>query len=127
MAKCNPKLFFKTYQQSKSQTMFTTRLAIQSSRLAVRNLSSKPFVGAFLKEDEVTGRVLTVLKTVKFVPSTVNAETKFADLDFDSLLKKDLIAKLSAEFAVKIPDEVTDGFHSVPIVVKYFSTHPKAR
>ncbi len=107
--------------------MFSRRIIAQSGRVAFRNFSAQPFAGSLLPVDHVTERVVNVVKSVKFAPPTVNESTNFADLEFDSLLRQDLNEKLAAEFCVKVPQEIAEGFTSVSAAVKYFSSHPKAR
>jgi acyl carrier protein len=107
--------------------MFSRKIVAQSGKIVVRNFSAQPFAGSLLPVDHVTDRVVKVVKTVKFAPPTVNPNTQFSDLEFDSLLRQDLNEKLAAEFCVKVPQEVAEGFTSVAAAVNYFSSHPKAR
>lgn len=101
-----------------------------AGKTSVRRLSTKVnvFPGAFLNSDSVADRVVNVVKTVKFTPRDIDLAHSFtADYKFDSLLKKDLLAKLEEEFCLKIPSEVAKDLVTVRAVVDYFSTHPKAR
>lgn len=80
-----------------------------------------------LPSTNVSARVLSVLKNIRCVPPSVTANTKFSDLGFDSLIKKDLCNLLENEFCVEVPAKDAANFHSAQDVTKYFSNHPKAR
>lgn len=84
--------------------------------------------GSYLPADDVTNRVLNVVKSIKSTPRTISVESHFTvDLGFDSLLRKDVLSKLEEEFCVPVPAPTADSILSVHSAVKYFSSHPKAR
>lgn len=93
-----------------------------------RAASSSAPQGSFLTAADVTARVLNVVKTIRSVPPTVSADAKFAELGFDSMIRKELWTKFEDEFCVEVPPQDAErAFVSVADVSKYFSSHPKAR
>ena len=80
-----------------------------------------------LNSSHVSSRVLNVVKTIRCVPDNMAATTKFNDVGFDSLYRKDLAAKLQAEFRVDLTEKDVANFHNCEDVTKFFSSHPKAR
>jgi acyl carrier protein len=108
--------------------MFRLRRTIAASAFPIRKLSINIYPGGFLNADDVTTRVVDVVKSVKFAPEKVDLSAALGtDLKFDSFLRKDLYAKLEKEFCVKIPSKITEDLVTVRAIVDYFSTHPKAR
>lgn len=83
--------------------------------------------GTFLPAEDVSERVLNVLKSIKSVPPTVDANQTFAELGFDSLLKKDFWTKLEDEFCVEIAEKDAAGFKSATDASTFIGKHPKAR
>ena len=90
-----------------------------------RSLSSVP--GSFLATEDVSERVLNVLKSIKSVPPTVETGHSFAELGFDSLIKKDFWTKLEDEFCVEISEKDATSFKSGADASAFISKHPKAR
>ena len=91
-----------------------------------RNLSSVP-KSAYLSSSDVSNRVLSTLKSMKYTPSTVNETSSFSSLEFDNSLVDEAIDLLSAEFCVSIENKTAKSITGVSEAIKYFSTHPKAR
>ena len=83
---------------------------------------------AYLPTAVVTSRVIEVVKSVRSAPRSVEVGDHFvATYGFDSLVRKDLAAKLEAEFCVTVPPKDAENMLSVAEVVAYFAMHPKAR
>lgn len=80
-----------------------------------------------LPSAQVSQRVLSVVKTIRCVPPSLSATQKFSELGFDSLYRKDLHAKLEAEFRVDVAEKDAANFHCADDVTKFFAAHPKAR
>ncbi len=93
--------------------------------VARRGFSSVP--ATFLAADEVTSRVLGVMKSIKSVPPTVAPESSFAELGFDSLIRKDFWMKLEDEFCVEISSKDATAFKSAGDAASFIAKHPKAR
>lgn len=84
--------------------------------------------GSYLPKEVVSARVLNVLRTIKPVPENVTLEQNFAsDLQFDSMLRRELNTKLSDEFCIHLTGADSDKFVNGNSVVGFFSKHPKAR
>ena len=83
-----------------------------------------------LSKDEVTARVLEVVKNMdKVDPSKVNAEscdfTK--DLGLDSLDTVEVVMAFEEEFQLEIPDDEADKIASCQQAIEYISQHPMAQ
>ena len=52
-------------------------------------------------------------------PATITAETRFEDLNADSLDVVEVIMALEDEFGIEIPDEVAEKFKNIGDVVDY--------
>lgn len=112
--------------------MFAGRLLKQSAgrlgRAAFSAAASEAPAGSFLDANEVTRRVLSVVRSVKPCPENVTVEHNFAgDLQFDSMLRKGLNDSIAEEFCLHISDADREKFVSGAAVIKYISKHPKAR
>jgi acyl carrier protein len=82
----------------------------------------------YLPKPEVLCRILSVVSNVRGAPSKIPENAFFAtDLQFDNVLRADLMTKLENEFRVSFPAGKANNFSSIPSCVEYFSTHPKAR
>mmetsp|Transcript_7451 Transcript_7451/g.7673 ORF Transcript_7451/g.7673 Transcript_7451/m.7673 type:complete len:102 (-) Transcript_7451:210-515(-) len=94
---------------------------------SIRRFSSVP-PQAFLPVSDIRSRVL---ETLQSIPSSSKAATEnshlVADLGFDSLLRKEFVMKLEAEFCVSIPATKATSILSIPDAIQFFSQHPKAR
>jgi len=107
-----------------------TRRLLQ--RLAVGGPVRRAFASAppaaFVPVQEVTSRVLNVVQGLKYAPESVAVDAHFVkDLEFDSLITKDLIEKLGAEFCVPVPAKEADKMVTAQAAVDFFAQHPKAR
>ena len=105
--------------------MLVRGIQITGRTLGRAHFSSVP--GTFLAAEEVTSRVLDVMKSIKSVPPTVAPEHSFSELGFDSLIRKDFWTKLEDEFCVEIPSKDATAFKSGGDAVAYLVKHPKAR
>ena len=83
--------------------------------------------GTYLPADEVTGRVMDVMRTIKSVPPTADAAQSFSELGFDSLIRKDFWTKLEDEFCVEIAEKDASAFKSAADASAFIAKHPKAR
>jgi acyl carrier protein len=84
---------------------------------------------SYLNEGEVTARVINVITSIRSSPPCVHPNSYYVrDLNFDSMIRNELVGKLSNEFCVPISDDVADSITiSVAGTIKYFASHPKAR
>ena len=102
-----------------------------ASRLSIRRLSSmaQPYPAqCLLPHDEVLARVQSVVSSIRSAPENVSQNATFCvDLEFDSLLIKEVIQKLGDEFCVAIPASDANKLYGVSEATKYFASHPKAR
>jgi acyl carrier protein len=102
-------------------------VARRSVAVVGRRCMSSPAAG-LVPEAAVTARVLDVVQGLKWAPESVAVDAHFVnDLEFDSLIQKDLIEKLGAEFCVSIPHKDAKGIVTVKAAVDFFAAHPKAR
>ncbi len=85
--------------------------------------------GSFLDKDEVTERVLSVVKSFpKIDPSKVNPNVHFQkDLGLDSLDTVEIVMALEEEFAMEIPDKEADKIDSCTLAIDYIASHPMAK
>ncbi|QIW99629.1 hypothetical protein AMS68_005147 [Peltaster fructicola] len=86
---------------------------------------------AGLNEEEVTGRILDLLKNFDKVqdPSKVPlaASSHFTkDLGLDSLDTVEVVMAIEEEFSIEIPDKEADAIHSVNEAVAYILNQPDA-
>ena len=97
---------------------------------ARRMLSTAADVPAacFLPAEQVSARVIDVVRSFKAAPPTVSASSSFVpDLGFDSMMVNDLIGRLGAEFCVDVPASAADSFYGIKEATAFFTSHPKAR
>mmetsp|Transcript_6068 Transcript_6068/g.18368 ORF Transcript_6068/g.18368 Transcript_6068/m.18368 type:complete len:132 (-) Transcript_6068:2353-2748(-) len=88
------------------------------------------YADAALTKDEVTARVLEVVKNMEKVdPAKVNAEscdfTK--DLGLDSLDTVEVVMAFEEEFQLEIPDDEADKIASCQQAIEYIAQHPMAK
>jgi acyl carrier protein len=83
--------------------------------------------GCYLPKEDVTARVLEVVKRTREFEEVKPSAHFVADLKLDSALRRSLTAELGREFCVKVPVEASEGMLSVEDVVNYFGSHPRAR
>lgn len=84
---------------------------------------------AGLSRDEVTGRIMDLLKNFDKVNDTskLNAESHFHnDLGLDSLDTVEVVMAIEEEFSIEIPDKEADAIHSVKQAVEYILAQPDA-
>ncbi|KAF7578020.1 hypothetical protein PtrM4_022600 [Pyrenophora tritici-repentis] len=84
---------------------------------------------AGLSQDEVTGRIMELLKNFDKVQDTskLNAESHFHnDLGLDSLDTVEVVMAIEEEFSIEIPDKEADAIHSVKQAVDYIMAQPDA-
>ncbi|KAJ3694093.1 hypothetical protein LUZ60_009573 [Juncus effusus] len=85
--------------------------------------------GSFLDKDEVTDRVITVVKNFQKVdPSKVSPNAHFQkDLGLDSLDAVEIVMALEEEFGFEIPDNEADKIDSIKVAVDFITSHPQAK
>ena len=85
--------------------------------------------GSFLEKDDVTGRVLDVVKNFpKVSPDAVKESSNFiTDLGLDSLDEVEMIMHVEEEFCIEISDNESEKIHSVQDAIEYVLTHPNAK
>jgi NADH dehydrogenase (ubiquinone) 1 alpha/beta subcomplex 1 len=83
----------------------------------------------FLNKDEVTDRVVSVVKNfAKVDAGKVTPTSAFAsDLGLDSLDTVEVVMAMEEEFAVEIPDAEADKIQSIPEAVSYLASNPNAK
>eukprot|EP00298_Acanthocystis_sp_HF-20_P013892 c20551_g2_i2.p1 GENE.c20551_g2_i2~~c20551_g2_i2.p1 ORF type:complete len:120 (+),score=42.18 c20551_g2_i2:52-411(+) len=84
---------------------------------------------AFLSKDNVTERVLSVIKGFDRVePAKVTAAAHFTnDLGLDSLDAVELLMAVEEEFCIEIPDNDAEKILSTADAIKYICSHPHAK
>lgn len=85
--------------------------------------------GGFLPKDEVSSRVLDVVKNFQNVdPAKVTPTSHFInDLGLDSLDTVEMVMAFEDEFAVEIPDAEAEKIHTVEQAVTYIASHSQAK
>jgi len=85
--------------------------------------------GSFLSKDEVTERIINVLKKHEKVdPNKVSPSSHFVnDLALDSLDSTEVVMEVENEFGIEIPDEEAFKLQSVDDCIKYISSNPMAK
>ncbi|XRB23593.1 acyl carrier protein [Pseudoscourfieldia marina] len=83
---------------------------------------------SFLGKDEVTERILSVVKDFgKVEEGKLSPTAHFnKDLGLDSLDAVEVVMALEEEFAIEIPDAEADRILSVGDAVTYITAHPHA-
>lgn len=87
-----------------------------------------PFLQTFLDKDEVTSRVVAVLKNFEKVdPTKVTPTAHFVnDLGLDSLDIVEVCMALEEEFVITIADAEAEKIFTVEDAVNFVATHPNA-
>ncbi|KAJ4970789.1 hypothetical protein NE237_003888 [Protea cynaroides] len=82
-----------------------------------------------LDKEEVTTRVVEVLKSIPFVdPAKVSPVAKFKDdLHLDTLDNVEVMMAVEEEFAVDISDSEASKFSTTAHLIDYIATHPQAK
>jgi acyl carrier protein len=100
----------------------------KAARRLLSSSSSAVPAACYLPSEEVTGRVINVVRSFKSAPPVISPECSFGpDLEFDSMMMKELVERLGEEFCVDIPASNGNNINGVKEAVAYFSAHPKAR
>ncbi|OVA05990.1 Acyl carrier protein (ACP) [Macleaya cordata] len=83
----------------------------------------------FLGKEEVTTRVVDLLKSIPFVdPAKVSPTANFKnDLQMDMLDNVGVMMAVEEEFALNIPDDEANKFSTTAHLIDYISTHPQAK
>ncbi|RMY85564.1 hypothetical protein D0861_06393 [Hortaea werneckii] len=76
-----------------------------------------------LSQDEVTGRILDLLKNFDKLAPTAHFTN---DLGLDSLDTVEVVMAIEEEFSIEIPDKEADAIHSVNQAVDYIMAQPDA-
>ncbi|KAI4789065.1 acyl carrier protein [Aureobasidium sp. EXF-8846] len=121
-----------------------TRRVAPSSFLPSTTAAPSTFVSAVrcysahagLSKDEVSGRILDLLKNFDKVrnppdptllPQPLSAQSHFTnDLGLDSLDTVEVVMAIEEEFSIEIPDKEADAIHSVNQAVEYILSQPDA-
>ncbi|KAI4791196.1 acyl carrier protein [Aureobasidium sp. EXF-8845] len=114
-----------------------TRRVAPSSFLPSTTAAPSTFVSAVrcysahagLSKDEVSGRILDLLKNFDKVSdaSKLSAQSHFTnDLGLDSLDTVEVVMAIEEEFSIEIPDKEADAIHSVNQAVEYILSQPDA-
>ncbi|KAH7279631.1 hypothetical protein KP509_37G027200 [Ceratopteris richardii] len=84
---------------------------------------------SFLDKQEVTDRVINVLKKFQKVePSKISPSAHFQqDLGLDSLDTVELVMAFEEEFSFEIPDSEADKIDSCAAAIDYIASNPKAK
>ncbi|KAI9658319.1 MAG: Acyl carrier protein, mitochondrial [Bathelium mastoideum] len=85
--------------------------------------------GGALTKDEITGRILDLLKNFDKVQDAtkLSPESHFTnDLGLDSLDTVEVVMAIEEEFSIEIPDKEADAIHSVDKAVDYIQNQPDA-
>merc|ERR1711935_474197 len=103
-----------------------TQTAVFSRFAAPTLLQTNRFCGTFLDKNEVSTRVIDVVKNFEKVDAAaVTADSFFQkDLGLDSLDAVELVMAFEEEFDVEIPDNEADQITSCAEAAQYISTHP---
>jgi len=116
-----------------TEKMFSSvaRVALRSnvSRSIFHATSNRAFATTFLNADDVTDRIVQVVKNFdKVDPAKVHASSKFVDdLGLDSLDTVEVVMAIEDEFAIEIPDTEADKIASIADASEYISAHPMAK
>ncbi|XP_008788194.2 acyl carrier protein 2, mitochondrial-like [Phoenix dactylifera] len=95
-----------------------------------RRVSSQDSAAAMLLEkQEVTDRVLDLLRSCPFIdPSKVSPTANFKiDLQLDMLDNVQVMVAAEEEFAVEIPNSEADKISSAAHLIAYIAAHPQAK
>ncbi|XP_010244525.1 PREDICTED: acyl carrier protein 2, mitochondrial-like [Nelumbo nucifera] len=84
---------------------------------------------SFLGKQEVTTRVVDLLKSIPFIdPAMVSPTANFRDdMQLDMLDNVEVIIAVEEEFAIDIPDSEANKFSTTAHLIDYIATHPQAK
>ncbi|BEI86220.1 hypothetical protein CcaverHIS002_0605070 [Cutaneotrichosporon cavernicola] len=93
-----------------------------------RAMAVRAYSAASLTKEDVTSRVLDVLKSFEKVDASKLAPTSefTADLGLDSLDAVEVVMAIEEEFAIEIPDAEADAIDSVDKAIEYVIKTPEA-
>jgi NADH dehydrogenase (ubiquinone) 1 alpha/beta subcomplex 1 len=107
------------------------RASFSASVSRSATLQSVRFFSAqtFLDRDEVSDRVLSVIKNFEKVnPEKVNETANFIeDLGLDSLDVVEVVMAMEEEFTIEIPDAESEKLTTPSQVIDYVAAHPMAK
>lgn len=110
------------------QVARSVKLIVPRFYRSVTSAAIEAPAGSYLSADVVSSRVLDVMRSIKSCPHTVTLEQSFAsDLQFDSMIRRELNNRLSDEFCIHLNSADSEKFVNGNSVVGFFSKHPKAR
>nr|POF15616.1 acyl carrier protein, mitochondrial [Quercus suber] len=126
LAQAVPRVQRPAFQAAIRTPFVSQRIATPASAIsAVRCYAS----GSGLGQEEVTGRILDLLKNFDKVQdaSKLAAGSHFTnDLGLDSLDTVEVVMAIEEEFSIEIPDKEADAIHSVNQAVDYILAQPDA-
>ena len=94
----------------------------------VQPLRTFATVQNFLDKDEVTDRVLAILRNFEKVDQAkLTPTSNFKELGLDSLDLVEVCLALEEEFVITIPDEDADRMQSVEQAIEYVTGNPNAK
>jgi NADH dehydrogenase (ubiquinone) 1 alpha/beta subcomplex 1 len=116
------RLFFSVNKQ-------TLRPSTQYIKRFYANEEKPAATGSFLPREEVTSRVIEVIKKhEKVQPDKVSERSHLEkDLGLDSLDAAEIVNEIEQEFSIEIPDEEAFKLSSVPDIVNYVASSPLAK
>uniref|UniRef100_A0A7S0MJ58 Acyl carrier protein n=1 Tax=Cryptomonas curvata TaxID=233186 RepID=A0A7S0MJ58_9CRYP len=98
-------------------------------RSGVAPAFSRCFSASGLSKDDVTHRVLNIVKNFQNVdPVKVTTSSHFMkDLGLDSLDTVEVVMAFEDEFAIEIPDAEAEKIFTVSAAVDFIAAHPQAK
>ena len=111
-----------------SAARFALRASVSRQTTAFTGIN-RGFATTFLNADDVTDRIVQVVKNFdKVDPAKVHASSKFVDdLGLDSLDTVEVVMAIEDEFAIEIPDTEADKIASIGDATEYIAAHPMAK
>lgn len=102
---------------------------ISSTKFSQIRMFGDSSTGAFLDKDDVTERVLMLVKNFdKVDPAKVTPTSHFnKDLGLDSLDAVEVVMAIEEEFVVEIPDAEAEKILTVEDAITFIVAHPQAK
>ena len=118
-----------TARRSRVMRLTSSRVVCAVFSLQSAHAMCRAYGAGFLNKDEVTERVVGVVKAfAKVDAGKVTPTSAFgADLGLDSLDTVEVVMAMEEEFAVEIPDAEADKIQSIPEAVAYLTSNPNAK